>query len=311
MSLWFMGSGSFGANCLDGLCSDGLVPDLTITMPPRPAGRRGLSLKPTPVEAKACELGLKLYRSSNVNQDDFLLRAIAESPPEAIFVVDFGQKIDEPFLSAPHVGCLNVHPSRLPEYRGAAPVQRAIMDGASETGVTVFRLVPEMDAGPIAIAQTITIEPEETSGELLFRLAYIGSVLLKKTVQLICKGELSLQPQDADRATYAKKIDKSESRISWERPADEVHNLVRGLNPSLGAYVLFRSQRLKIWRTDWLPGQEGPLVGVFCLDTNGYPLVQCQKGAVRLREVQPEGRRRMDAREWAKGSHIKEGELME
>ncbi|MCF4150410.1 methionyl-tRNA formyltransferase [Dethiosulfovibrio sp. F2B] len=310
MSCWFMGTGSFASLCLSRIVELGLIPKLVVTMPPRRGGRRGLAETPTPVDVLATERSLNVHRSIDVNSDRTLLDRMESDGPSVIFVIDFGQKVGEPYLSIPEYGCLNVHPSALPLYRGAAPVQRAIMDGAKQTGVTVFRLVEKMDAGPILISQSIEIDSEETGGELLFRLAYIGGDLLNRGVHLLKEKGISLQDQDHLKATYAHKIDKAEALLSWEMSAVAFHNTTRALNPTPGAFTFFRDKRLKIWRTTLTEKDLDDVVGAVRIDEEGFPVVRCSSGSVKLMEVQPEGRRTIDGKDWFKGSHLSEGDLL-
>ncbi len=304
-----MGNGFFASKCLESMSEAGTSPSLVITAPPRPSGRRGMAPSPTPVETSATELSLNVHRSSNVNSDSVLLDMLDIERPECILVIDFGQKVKEPYLSHPKAGCLNLHPSLLPAYRGAAPVQRAIMDGHDKTGITVFRLVEEMDAGPILIQETIDIGRDETSGELLFRLAYIGGVLLSRGVESFIDGEILPQPQNSLLATYAGKIDKTEALLSWNLSAISIHCIVRALNPSPGAYFYLQGRRVKLWKTEVIDELQGEPGTVF-LDERGYPMVKCLRGAVRLLTVQPEGKRNMTGVEWVRGSHLSEGDMM-
>lgn len=310
MTRWFMGTGPFAAWCLKALTEAGMMPDLAVTMPPVPSGRRGSALRPTPFEAAAVELNIKIHRSSNVNRDAFLLNLMESDPPQAVFVVDFGQRIDSPFLETPALGCLNVHPSLLPLYRGAAPVQRALMDGKNETGVTVFRLVREMDAGPVILSESVAIGPDESCGELLFRLAYIGGALLVRGVESLIEGRIVPREQNSKISTYASKIDKAEARIRWNSPAESIHNCVRALNPQPGAYSLREGQRLKIWRTKPAPDDFGMPLGSVFISDDGYPLVQCLNGSVKLLEVQPQGKQKTGGSDWLRGAHLEKGERL-
>ncbi len=310
MTKWFMGTGLFAAECLKSVVKTGMIPDLAVTLPPSPSGRRGSSLYPTPFEVAATNLNIKIHRSPNVNKDPLLLGLMESNPPEVIFVVDFGQKIGIPFLDVPSLGCLNVHPSLLPFYRGAAPVQRAIMDGKKETGVTVFRLVDEMDAGPIILSESVTIDPDENSGELLFRLAYIGGILLSRGVNLLLDGETLPRLQNSELSTYASKIDKVEALIQWDSPGESIHNRVRALNPQPGAYAIWGDQRLKIWRTQLVSLNSRMPCGSIFIGGDGYPLVQCLPGSIKLLEVQPQGKKKIDGGDWLRGSHLSEGDRL-
>lgn len=304
-----MGNGFFASKCLESMSEAGTSPSLVITAPPRPSGRRGMAPSPTPVETSAAELSLKVHRSSNVNSDSVLLDMLDIDRPNCIFVIDFGQKVKEPYLSHPKSGCLNLHPSLLPAYRGAAPVQRAIMDGHDKTGITVFRLVEEMDAGPIFIQETVDIGHDETSGELLFRLAYMGGVLLSRGVESFIDGEILPRPQNSLLATYAGKIDKTEALLSWNLSAISVHCIVRALNPSPGAYFYLQGRRVKLWKTEVIEELQGQPGTVF-LDGHDCPVIKCLCGGVRLISVQPEGRSILTGTEWFRGSHISEGDML-
>lgn len=309
MKIWFMGTGFFASECLKSIIKQRLSPELVITMPPRPSGRRGMSSSPTITETVASELHLNVYRSPNVNSDQVLLDRMEEDRPDCIFVVDFGQKVKEPFLSSPVAGCLNAHPSLLPGYRGAAPVQRAIMEGQEETGVTIFRLADEMDAGPVILQEIVKIGDDETSGELLFRLAYIGGVLLSRGVKSMIDGDIIPLPQDSLLATYAGKIEKREALLSWSLPARSIHCTVRALNPSPGAFFFLQDRRVKLWRTEIVKAPHGK-EGSVSLDDRSFPVIKCSCDGVKLLEVQPEGKKRMSGSEWFVGSHLSEGDIL-
>lgn len=295
---WFMGSGDFGRLCLVGLLSSRQAPTLIVSAPSRPAGR-GLALRETPVAREAIERGLPLHRSPDVNSDDGLLRRFAEERPQVVIVVDFGQMIREPYLSIPPWGCLNAHPSLLPLYRGAAPLQRALMAGDKETGISVFRLVPAMDAGPILIQSREGIENHESYGQLLARLAPKSGILLQKALELLEQGLACPKEQDPAEATFAPVIRKEECPVRWIRAAQEIACQVRALNPSPGAYALMRGRRLKIWQVDVVDGEGEP--GSFLDPREGRAVVACGRGALVLGEVQPEGGKRLEGALWWRG----------
>lgn len=304
--LWFFGTGRFAARCLSELAS-AYSPSLVVTAPPKRSGR-GMKLCPTPVEETALQLRLRLFHSPSVNCDEELLSMLRRKTPDAIFVIDFGQKIASPWLDTPRCGCLNIHPSLLPLYRGAAPVQRAVMDGAGKTGVTLFRLVEKMDAGPILYQTESAIGQDETSGELLDRLAVLGSRLFTDHAESILRGSAPLTPQDERVATLARKIEKSEARLSPELTAQALHHLVCGLNPAPGAYVIFRGKRLKILtsRPSDLNVPQGVLKSV-----GGTLFLGARQGALELKTLQPEGKRVMVASDWLKGLKLREGEAVD
>ena len=306
MSYWFMGTGDFARLCLSHL-AEWRLPARVVTAPPRPAGR-GLKLKETPVAVEAKCLGLPLAPSGSVNSDEVLMALLREEVPQAIVVIDFGQMIRPPYLSTPPWGCLNVHPSLLPRYRGAAPLQRAIMAGDSETGVTVFRLVPKMDAGPILAQERERIAEKETYGTLMEKLANRGSQLLRDVLELLESSSVSTVEQDHGCATFAPVISKKETEIQWEREAEEIDRLVRALNPVPGAFSFAGKKRIKIWKAD-LVDDSGPS-GTLLTPFDGCAVVACGSRALCLREVQPEGSKRLEGAAWWRGAGRKEGERL-
>lgn len=305
-SVWFFGTGRFAARCLNEIVR-AYPPALIITQPPSVAGR-GLKTKPSPVEETAAALGLPLRHSESVNRDEELKAIYAATQPDVILVIDFGQKVGEPWLTGPRCGCINIHPSLLPLYRGAAPVQRAVIDGQAETGVTLFRLVEKMDAGPVWLQGRATIGEYETAGELLDRMAVLGSSLFVAHFDELLEGKAALTPQDDAAATVAPKIDKAETRLDPDRPARAVHDLVRGLQPAPGAYFVFRGRRVKVvaTRLSDAAAEAGTL-----FERGGAPHLACAQGSVELVSVQPEGKKPMDGSAWLKGIRLEKGEAVD
>lgn len=228
--------------------------------------------------------------------------------PETIIVVDFSQKIGEPFLSISPFGCLNIHPSILPCYRGAAPIQRAIINGDLSTGVSVFRLVQEMDAGPLLASSALKIGDDDNFGEIAEKLAVEGSRLLLNGLELFRQGRISFKEQDHENATFAPRITKAETELSWKYPSKKVHDLVRAMNPVPGCFLLVSGKRLKIWETRMLPdsGEPGEIIGFH----GGNPVIACLTGALELVQVQPEGKKISGGAEWMRGSSFKKGDRL-
>ncbi|MDR1740292.1 MAG: methionyl-tRNA formyltransferase [Synergistaceae bacterium] len=306
---WFVGSGSFAAMCLARM-SAGVRFERVITGLPTAAGR-GLGSRPSRVEEECTSNGIPVERTGPISENNALLTALLTDPPDAIFVVDFGQVIREPMLSAPAWGCLNVHPSMLPRLRGAAPVQRALMNGDASTGVTVFRLVEEMDAGPVMLQEELPIPPDATGAEVFASLADRGGELAVRALGALSRGELRAVPQNGAAATYARKLDKAEAHVSWTWSAERIHNTVRAFDFSTGAFVTTGAgKRLKLWRvspeadenTSANPGT------VLCLADD--PIIICGREALRLLEVQAEGKRRMSGAEWARGARLEAGSMI-
>ena len=308
MKAWFFGSGHFAA-----LCFREIAPLLhfekVVTLPPSPAGR-ARTLRPTPLEEQALELGFAPFRSSHPSSEPLLLEELVTDPPDLALVVDFSRFIRDPLLNGPRLGCFNIHPSLLPAYRGAAPIQRVLMDGLDQTGVTLFRLVEKMDAGPILSQKAVPVGLETTAGELAEILAHEGSQIFLKSLEYLCGGYAEYIAQDESLATFAPKIDREEERLAWSEPALKLHNRVRALNPSPGAYCVFSRKRLKIWKTRPLEGTN-PGNGTVTGFAERFPVVGCGNGGLVLLEVQPEGKGPLRGDDWARGSRIKEGDRFE
>ena len=298
-NIWFTGTGQFAALCLEEMSRQGMEFTRIITGNPTRSGRNNRE-NPSAVELKASSLGLNVTRTGKLNENDGLISALGSENPDIIFVIDFGQIIREPFLQRM---CLNIHPSLLPEYRGAAPVQRAILDGRKRTGVTVFRLAQAMDAGEILAQSEIVINDSENASDIYARLAVIGSSI---ALEALSKNELTFTPQNDELATYAPKISKTDFILSFSFSAERFVNTVRALDMSGGAFVTANSKRLKIWRAsvrrDIKPGDSGQVMSV-----EGNPVISCSDYCVELVEVQAEGKKRMPAREWAAGIRLKTG----
>jgi methionyl-tRNA formyltransferase len=312
LSWGFLGSGSFAARCL-ALLSEWRAPSWIVTAPPKPAGR-GKGFFPTPVDAAAAASlpGIPLVRSAGASTDPEVLGLLNGSPVSFCFVIDFGQMIKEPILAqSERVGCLNIHPSLLPSYRGAAPVQRALMDCRTMTGVTVFKLASGMDSGPVLFQEKIAINDDDDAGTLLERAALVGTSAFIARASARSIDEWVFEEQDASLATPAPKILPEEERVDWGRPSLSVCGLVRALAPKPGAWTTVRGKRLKILRAFPLPedsgsGRPGLLEGA----RDGGVAVRAGKGAVVLQDVQPEGKKISRALDWWNGFRAARGELL-
>ena len=299
---WFIGTGIFASLCLEGLIQRNIIFSKIITGLPTRSGRNGKE-QPSPVELKAVDLGLNVERTGKLTDNNELLRALEAEKPEYIFVIDFGQIIREPFLSSM---CLNIHPSLLPKYRGAAPIQRALLNGEKSTGVTLFRLVSAMDAGDITAQAETPIAPEDNASDLYTRLAVMGCDIAAEALSR----ELTFTPQDNSRATIAPKITKQEHEAAFTMTAERFCNTVRALDMSGGAFVQVRGKRLKLWRVhkrqEIVSGTPGQVIG-----TDGSVIVSCCDYGVELVEVQAEGRNRTTGTEWARGMRLKAGDILQ
>ena len=306
-----MGGGEFAASCLVAMHRQ-IGFEKIVTGEPTKAGR-GLQDKTSAVERTCRELGLPVERTGLLRLNEHLKNTMTSDPPDLVFVVDFGQKIAEPFLNGPGYGCLNIHPSLLPRWRGAAPVQRAILGGDTVTGVTVFRLVEEMDAGPILARVEIPLPIDANTEDLYQSLALAGSQIAIQSVQSIIEGNCQFSEQNSEFATYAAKLDKAEAQISWSVGCLLIHNTVRAFASSFGAFVTVLGKRLKVWRT--VPVNDfgvnaGGTPGTILFLTDGDPVIACADGAVRLMEVQNEGKRRVSGAEWCRGARLVEGDIL-
>jgi methionyl-tRNA formyltransferase len=294
----YFGTSEFAATVLGSLAASQHRPQLVVTPPDRRKGR-GQQSGPPPVARAATELELPLLQAEKVNAPEAVLR-IEAADPEVVAVCAFGQLIREPLLS--EFEMLNVHPSLLPRWRGAAPIERAIISGDQVTGVSIMRLTEGLDSGPVALQVQTPIEPHENFGSLATRLAELGGELIVRALDLRAAGELELTEQDESGATYAEKIEASERRLDPGRPAVELDRIVRGLTPHVGAYLeLGEGGRLGVRAAAAEPG--GGVPGELEAGEGSLRLT-CSEGALRLDVVQPAGGRPMPADAYLRGHRV-------
>ena len=300
-NIWFAGTGNFAALCLEELIKSGLTFSKIITGLPTRSGRNGKE-NPSQVELKANSLGLDVTRTGKLNDNLELLREFEKDTPELIFVIDFGQIIKEPFLSSPKYGCLNIHPSLLPEYRGAAPVQRALLNGEKYTGVTVFKLVKAMDAGGILAQEKFEIPENFNASDLYKELSKKGCKIAVEALEKI--PEFNLTPQDDLKATYAEKLNKNEFELSFSMKAEKFCNKVRALDMSGGTFILINNKRVKIWRVKLHDEIKNSKNHGLLVSLENNPIFSCEDFCVEFVEVQSEGRKKTTGCEWARGAHL-------
>lgn len=303
MRLIFIGSGAFGLPTLRALTQRHEV--LAVyTKPDHPAGR-GYQLTASPVKEEALRLRLTVRQPQKINEAADQMAALQ---PEATIVVAFGQILRKALLEIPKHGAINLHASLLPAYRGAAPIQWAIMRGKPQTGVATFLIDEGLDTGPILLQRAFPISLEETTATLEPKLADLGAELMLETLEGLAKGSLRPEPQDDARASYAPKITKSMGQIDWAKPTREVFNLIRALNPAPGAYTFYGGKRLKIYasRVVESPMGEASPGQVIGLTSDGF-LIMTREGALELLEVQPESKPRMKAIDFAHGYRVSLG----
>lgn len=303
-----MGTPDFSAPVLAELVGRGHHVAAVYTRAPKPGGRRGLEPTLSPVHATALRLGVEVLTPKSLRSEEatVTLRGFA---PEAIVVVAYGLILPKAILDIPEKGCFNLHASLLPRWRGAAPIQRAIMAGDRETGVMAMRMEEGLDTGPVGLAERIEIGPEATGGEIHDKLASVGADLMARALEAIERGGLAFTPQAESGVTYAHKIDKSEARINWARPAQEVHNLIRALSPFPATFFetdLGKGpERVKVLRSLVAKGSGAPGV---VLDE--APTIACGEGAIRLLELQRAGKSPMKAEDFLRGAKLPVGTLL-
>jgi methionyl-tRNA formyltransferase len=311
LRLVFMGTSSFAVPSLKSLVDAGHQVELVVTQPDRPSGRGRNMLVEPPVKKVAVELGIPVFQPERIRDESAVDQIRKLAPLDAIVVAAFGQIVPQEILDIPRMGCVNVHGALLPKYRGAAPIQRAIMAGETRTGVTTMLMDAGIDTGCILLQREVEIGELETAGELESRLAEIGAELLLETLRRMALGEVELVQQDDSLATYAKSIKREEGRIDWRKSGKEIVNLVRALSPKPGAFTSFRGREIKIWRVAVLEescrGEAGEIVEV-CGQYIKVAAVDC---ALAVLEVQPEGRKRMSGGDFARGFRISVGERFE
>jgi methionyl-tRNA formyltransferase len=305
MRLAFLGTPDFAVPTLAALIEAGHEVACVYSQPPAPRGR-GRALKPTPVQAFALSQGLPVRTPASMRAPEESA-AFAALDLDAAVVVAFGQILDEAVLSAPRLGCYNLHASLLPRWRGAAPIQRAVMAGDAVTGAEVMRMTAGLDEGPVLGRTTTRIDALDTAGSLHDRLAIAGAALMADAMDKLARGEVEAAPQPDDGATYARKIKPAEARIRWDRPAERVDRQIRGLSPSPGAWFLAPTERgpvrVKALLSCFEEGQGEPGQ---VLD-HGL-LIACSEGAVRILRAQREGRAAQDAADFLRGFPLRAGE---
>jgi methionyl-tRNA formyltransferase len=301
LRLIFMGTPDFALPALAELVERGYDIAAVYTRAPKPAGRRGLDLQPTPVEQEARRLTLPVLTPPTLKTPEAQATFRAHGADAAV-VVAYGLLLPKPILDATPLGCFNIHASLLPRWRGAAPINRAIMAGDAESGVTIMRMDEGLDTGPKAMADRIPIDADMTAGELHDALARIGAMLMPRALGALERGTIEFKPQGEAGVTYADKISKNETRIDWSRPGKPVHDHIRGLSPFPGAWFEAESTRVKVLRSTLAQGS-----GVPGTVLDDQLTVACGEGAVRLLELQRAGRQAMKAEEFLRGAGIKRG----
>ncbi len=297
MRVVFMGTPDIAATCLKRILADGFEVVGVYTQPDRPKGR-GMKLAASPVKEVALAAGLPVFQPENFREEE-TVQQLRDLKPDICAVVAYGRILPQKVLDVPSFGCINIHASILPAYRGSAPYQWAVLDGLKQTGVTAMYLVREMDAGDIIDVSKTPIGENETAGELLDRLAVLGAELLSKTLTRFTQGPVPAVPQDESRVSYAPMLEKTMCSIDWSKTAQQVHDHVRGLQPWPVATMELQGKRFKVHETRVVPGKgtPGEILGL----TKTGLVIACGAGAVEIRVLQAEGGKRMNAPDYFRG----------
>lgn len=307
MKMIFMGTPDFSVPALKALAEQGHQVIAVVTQPDKPKGR-GKAVQMTPVKEAALELNIPVYQPVKVREEGFL-QQIEAMEPEVIVVAAFGQILPQRLLDIPKYGCINIHASLLPKYRGAAPIQWVIIDGEKETGITTMQMNAGLDTGDMLEKAVVPIDPEETGGSLHDKLSTAGGKLILSTLDKLEKGQLVPVPQTEENTCYAKMLDKALGKIDWNQDAQRIERLIRGLNPWPSAYTGLEGKTLKLWQAKVVeedyPGQPGQVVKA----GKNELLIKTGKGTLSVLSLQLEGKKRMDTGAFLRGYPVSEGTI--
>lgn len=308
MRVVFMGTPEFSVGTLKAIIETGHEAAAVVTQPDKPKGR-GKTVQFPPVKEEALKHGIPVYQPKKVRDSEFIAE-LKKINPDVIVVVAFGQILPEEILALPKYGCINVHASLLPKYRGAAPIQWAVIDGETETGVTTMRMDKGLDTGDMILKTRVPIASGETGETLHDKLAAAGAALLVQTLEALEDGTAVFEKQDDSRSCYAKMLTKELGKIDWTKDAASIERLVRGLNPWPSAYTACRGKTLKIWSADISDVDSDCAPGRISLVTKDSVLIQTGKGQLALREVQLEGKKRMKIEDFLRGNPLEADEIL-
>ncbi len=302
MKVVFMGTPDFAVDTLEEIIHAGHEVALVVTQPDKPKGR-GKEMQSPPAGQCALSHGIEVFQPAKVKEDSSI-EYIKKFRPEIIVVAAFGQILPQSLLDLPEYGCINVHASLLPKYRGAAPIQWAIINGEEVTGVTIQRMAMGIDTGDIISKCEVRLAEDETGGSLFEKLAKAGAKLCVETMEMLKSGTAEFTPQDHEAATHTRMITKELGDIDWNRPAVELERLVRGLNPWPSAYTRLKNKSLKIWKAAVLGEESGKIPGTVVRTEKDGIVIQTKTGCLKLLEVQLEGKKRMEAEAFLRGCPV-------
>lgn len=307
LQIVFMGTPDFSVPSLKAIHAAGFTIRAVYTQPDKQRGR-GKKVSASPVKECAEKLGIPVFQPQTLKDPD-VIAGLADLKPDVIVVIAYGKILPKAILDIPRYGCLNVHGSLLPAYRGAAPIQYAIKDGVRTSGVTIMMLDEGMDTGKMLKKAEIVLDAKETTGTLFDKLAIVGAETLIPVLKDLPAYEAAAQSQDESEANYTAKITKEMTHIDFSQPAVVIERLIRTLDPHPGAYILHEGHRLKLWAADVVPGTEAE-PGTIIEVTKTYITVQTGCDALRIREVQPESRKRMATAQFLQGCHLTVGSML-
>ena len=309
MRVVYMGTPDFAVKPLEALINNNYDVVGVFTQPDKPVGRKAI-LTPPPVKVVANENDIPVFQPDSLKNGEGV-KILEDLKPDVVVVVAYGKILPKDFLEFAKYGCINIHGSILPEYRGAAPIQWSVLDGKEFAGVTSMQMNEGLDTGDILLVEKTRIEPDETSGDLYERLTVLGAEILLKTLVAIEKGDLTPVKQDDSKSSYAKMLQKSLSKIDWNLSALEVHNKIRGLDPWPVALTVYEGKNLKLFRSRLLKEEYNKPAGSVYQSKDGIIVVCGDKKAVLITEVQLEGKKRMSAIDFSRGAKLTDGTIFE
>ena len=309
MKILFMGTPDISVPTLEALVASRHEVVGVVSQPDRPKGR-GKQLQATPVKEVALKHGIRVFQPERVRNEDFL-KEIAQVDFDVVVVIAFGQILPKAFLDLPKYGCVNIHTSLLPKYRGAGPIQHAVINGDPITGVTTMLMDVGMDTGDILLQEEILLDRKETGGSLFEKLSHMGGPLVLKTIDGLEDGTLKPSPQDHEEATHAPMLDKKMGNIDWKMPALAIERLIRGLNPWPSAYTYLEGKMLKIWDGDIVSLDEDTYEPgtVIAVEKDSF-VVKCREQGLRIRSLQIQGKKRMAAEDFLRGYPLAIGTML-
>lgn len=309
MRIVYMGTPDFAVPALEALIQSEHQVDGVVTQPDKPKGR-GKAVQMSPVKKKALEYGIPVFQPVRVREEEAVNR-LRDFAPDVIVVAAFGQILTKEILDLPRFGCLNIHASLLPRYRGAAPIQQAVIDGAEESGVTIMQMDEGIDTGGMYKKASVSLDKKETGETLHDKLAALGGPLILEVLRGLEDGTAVCTPQPEEGSSYVRMLKKDMGRIDWNKPAVQIERLIRGLNAWPSAYTGYEGKTLKIWDADAADEETGKEPGTVVRVERDAAFVQTGKGLLKVTEVQLEGKKRMDMGAFLRGYHMKEGIVLQ